>query len=115
MRDALAVRLDVQHYDALFDSHCCRVPLTRYPCAIREYAFDGGRGAKVGQGALRLEVRVWVDDRAPAVWIFDVLDAYGDFPPNDLVSVFINEFLSLLEEVTVRTCSIVNGCTTSLP
>lgn len=82
---------------------------------MREHAFDEGRGAKVGQRALQLDVRLWVDDRAPAVWIFDVLDAYGDFPPNDLVSAFTNEFLSLPEEATVRTCSIVNGCTTSLP
>jgi hypothetical protein len=57
---------------------------------MREYAFDEGRCAEVGQYALRLEVRLWVDDRAPAAWIFDVLDAYGYFPPNDLVSVFTN-------------------------
>ena len=115
MRDALAVRLHVQHYDGLFDCHCRREPLTRYPCAvddlIREYAFDEGRGAK---SVLRLEVRVRVDDRAPAPWILNILDAYGDFPPNSLMSVFINKFLSPLE-IMVHTCSIVNGCMTSLP
>ena len=91
----------------------------RYTCAvddpIRDHAFDEGRGAEVGQRALRLNVRLWVNDRASAAWIFDVLDAYGDFPPDDLMGVSINEFLSLLEEIMARTCSIVNGCTTSLP
>ena len=54
---------------------------------VREDIVDG---AKVGRrrGLRRgLEVRVGVDDRAPAARIFDVLDAYRDFPPDDLVSV----------------------------
>lgn len=120
MRDPLAVRLDVQHHNTLFDRHCRREPLTRCPWAVvvdplRENAFDGGRrGAKVRLRTLQLEVRLWLDDCAAAAWVFDVLDPYGDFSPNDLVSVFFINDVSLLE-VTVRTCSIINGCTTSLP
>lgn len=96
VRDALAVRLDVQHDDALLDRHCRREPFARRSEATvgvhssREDAVDdgGGRRAKVGQRGFRLEVRLWIDDRTPAAWVFDVLDAYGDFPPDDLVSVF---------------------------
>ena len=89
MRDALPVRLHVQHDDALLDRHRRRLPPVRnHPDEpVREDVVDG---AKVGQrrGLRRgLEVRVGVDDRAPAARFFDVLDAYRNFPPDDLVSV----------------------------
>ena len=98
VRDALAVRLHVQHDDAILDRHRRREPLAlRRPNPVdggpvrgeRASSVDeGGGGAKVGQPSLRLEVRFWIDDRAPAPWVFDVLDTYGDFPPDDLVGTF---------------------------
>ena len=93
VRDALPVRLHVQHDDALLDRHGRRDPLTRdhpsHPAEARrpvaEDPVDKG-GAKIGhRHHVRLVVRFWVDDRAVATRIFDVLDAYGDFPTDDLV------------------------------
>jgi hypothetical protein len=94
VRDALAVRLHVQHDYGLLDRHRRREPLARHPDAVDEPAREdvvvdsGGGGAAKVRRALRLEVSFGVDDRASAARILDVLDAYGDFPPYDLVRAF---------------------------
>jgi hypothetical protein len=49
-------------------------------------------GAKV-RWWLRLEVCVWVDDRASTVRVLNVLNAYRDFLPDDLLRVL--EIVSL--------------------
>jgi hypothetical protein len=90
VRDALPVRLHVQHDDALLDRHRRREPRARHPRAAVEGAVpedpvDKG-GIKVGvRCCFRLVVRFRVDDRAAAARILNVLDAYGDFSTDDLV------------------------------
>jgi hypothetical protein len=57
-----------------------------------------------------------VDDRAAAARIFDVLDAYGYFSADDLGEPVRLRWMDIdFREVRARTCSMVNGCTTSLP
>lgn len=124
VRDALPVRLHVQHDDALLDRDCCRDTLERHPPrgaaavggSVAEHPGDEGRAkAKaVVKRRLRHEIRLRIDDCASAARILDVLDAYGDSSADDLVGRLINE-LSSREKISVRACSIVNGCTTSLP
>ena len=93
MRDALAVRLHVQHDDAFLDRHGRREPLLllsrrRRARAVdvraREHTIDE-RGAKVGQ-RIGLRIGLRVDDRAPAARVLDVLDAYRDFSPDNLLT-----------------------------
>jgi hypothetical protein len=93
VRDALAVRLHVQHDDALLDRHGRRepLPLPRYRARavdvhVREHAIDE-RGAKVGR-RIGIRIGVRVDDRAPAARVLDVLDAYRDFSPDNLLPTF---------------------------
>ena len=91
MRDALAVRLHVQHDDALFDRHGRRQPLplsrNRARAVVdvcgREHPIDE-RGTEVGQ-RIGFRIGFRVDDRAPAARVLDVLDANRDFSPDNLV------------------------------
>ena len=89
VRDALPVRLHVQHDDALLDRHCRREPRAWHPRAAVDGAVPedpvGEGGIQVGVRCFRLVVRFRVDDRAAAARILNVLDAYGDFSTDDLV------------------------------
>ena len=98
VRDALPVRLHVQHDDALLDRHRRRAPRARHPRAavdgaVPEDPVDEG-GIKVGVQCFRLVVRFRVDDRAAAARILNVFDAYGDFSTDDLVGRLIARFSS---------------------
>ena len=120
MRDAFAVRLHVQHYDALLDRHGRRkpLPLPRYHARavdvrVREHPVSE-RGPEVGQ-RIRVRIGVRVDDRATAAWVLDVLDAYRDLSSDNLSATFRTSRVHAVGESSVRACSMVNGWTTSLP
>ena len=104
VRDALAVRVYVQHDHALLDRHRRRELARRAAAAAAageravlgeergegagegwggRGAGAGGAGEEVGDG-VEIEVRVRVDDGAAALWILDVLDANRDLAPNNL-------------------------------
>ena len=93
VRDALAVRLHVQHDDALLDRHGRRQPLPlarnrsrAVDVRIREHPVDKC-SPKVRQ-RLGLRIGLRVDDRAPTARVLDVLDAYRDFSPDNLMPTF---------------------------
>jgi hypothetical protein len=125
VRDALPVRLYVQHDNALFDRHGRRQPLplsrnraSAVDVCVREHPIDE-RGTEVGQ-RIGIRIGLRVDDRAPAARVHDILNANRDFSPDNL-SATVQNGVALLhsyegeKEGSVRACSMVNGWTTSLP
>jgi hypothetical protein len=125
VRDALPVAVHVQHDDALLDRHRGRVLVLRgvrkrgHTAAVRELC-DGlvrpplRRGSSLVGRSARVNVRVRVDDCAAAIRVLDILDADRYLLADDLSSRAVS-FLLSLGKAAVRTCSMVNGCTTSLP
>lgn len=119
MRNALPVRIYVQDNDAFFDRDSCGKPFTVLVNHLQ--IVESIHGDRLGQEYFPrlggVQVGVWINHSSQAPWIFHVLNSDWDLLADNLRMGLISIALLLVvpgDEYGI-TCSIVNGCTTSLP